>query len=113
MLHSWKAFGYIVVNYLGLNQSFMPLYEAYPQKKAERIINLIFEEGNFGHHSSKSHYSHIYLLRKLYSLYDNMLRMINLASLFPTDAIRNVKNPWNSFERIYQDFIKNRYYHTI
>ena len=67
MLHSWKVFGYIAVNYLGLNQECMPLYEEYPKCKAEKIIDLIFADGNFGHYSIKRHYSNVYIIQKIYS----------------------------------------------
>jgi hypothetical protein len=57
LLDKWCAFASLAVNYLGMPKDAMPFYSS-SQKwriKADRIITLILESGNFGHAYDKSY----------------------------------------------------------
>ena len=51
LMPQWKAFAFLAVNTLGMPGDAMPLYSPEKKwcKKAESILKLIFESGNFGH----------------------------------------------------------------
>lgn len=49
LITPWHIFATIVVNYLGLPLTEMPLYKTGFEKKAFRFISLILKDGNFGH----------------------------------------------------------------
>lgn len=57
LIPQWKAFASLAVNTLGMPMEAMPLYsdDKKWEKKAERILTLIFETGNFGHGRDMSH----------------------------------------------------------
>lgn len=57
IMSEWKAFATLAVNYLGLNAKVMPLYsnEKRWDKKAERILDIMFETGNMGHNIDYSY----------------------------------------------------------
>lgn len=48
MLDTWQLFGYMAVNTLGLPEDEMPFYSAAPASRAQQVLELIFERGNFG-----------------------------------------------------------------
>lgn len=50
----WQIFGYIAVNYLGLPVEECLFYSDRFKKEADLLLSLIWEEGNFGHHSEDS-----------------------------------------------------------
>lgn len=68
ILSEWKAFASLSVLILGMQGEKMPLYNSNKQdeRKVMRILDLIFETGNFGH-SRDSIYSHdkSFIKRKL------------------------------------------------
>lgn len=44
----WNLFASIAIEYLGFPPEEMPLYQPCSKKEAERVLECIFEEGNFG-----------------------------------------------------------------
>lgn len=70
----WQIFGYIAVNHLGLLKEECPLYTDKYRKEAGVLLELIWEDGNFGHYSEDAARPrpHIYLLRK----FDTLCRLL-------------------------------------
>lgn len=106
LLRPWLGFGNIVVKDLGLPLEMMPLFVNWDQHKTSKILDRIFEEGNFGMFSTQKHYSSHYWMRKWYSFTDQLSRQYQLLSLFPGNALMNMKNPFNSIEQIWWDYKK-------
>lgn len=106
LLRPWQGFGNIVVENLGLHVEMMPLYVKWEHTKTSKMLNRIFEEGNFGMYSSQKHYSSNYWFRKWYSFTDQLSRQYQLLSLFPVNALMSMKNPFNSIEQIWWDYKK-------
>lgn len=48
MMDAWRVFACLTVHYLGLSPDKMPFYDEREQRKAERAITIILQEGNFG-----------------------------------------------------------------
>lgn len=67
----WQIFGYIAVNHLGLPKEECLLYTDKYKKEAGVLLELIWNDGNFGHYSEDAvrPRPHIYLLRKFDTLY--------------------------------------------
>lgn len=57
IISEWKAFAALAVNFLGLAAKVMPLYsnEKCWDRKAERILDIMFETGNMGHNKDYSY----------------------------------------------------------
>ena len=108
LLKPWQGFGNIVVDYIGLPKSMMPLYEPWEQHKVDQMLDHIFDEGNFGQYSTKKHYSSRYLVRKWYSLVDQLSRQRELYGIFPKNALMSIKNPLDSIEQVVWDMKKGK-----
>lgn len=108
LLRPWQGFGNIVVDYIGLPKSMMPFYKCWEQQKVDKILNHIFDEGNFGHYSTKNHYSSRYLIRKWYSIVNQFSRQRELYGLFPKNALMSIKNPFNSIEQVVWEYKKGK-----
>lgn len=100
-LHSWKVFGYIAVNFLGLPEVKMPCYDSTCKAKADKVMAIVMRNGNFGNFAGKRKRPSNYVGSKLYSLTDNIYHTMEIFPIFPTDAIRNLKNPIDAAYRIY------------
>lgn len=92
MMTEWKSFAALAVDYLGMPEDLMPMYDRAPRwsGKARGILKYIFETGNFGHNRDNSYFHRYpFLIRKFISLSrhtrDIVLRHL---VLFPLDSIR-------------------------
>lgn len=86
----WKSFASLAVNYLGMPIDSMPLYS--PSKKwkgkASRILNIIFNTGNFGHNRDNTYYSKYSLfIRKTISLNEHVCDFLKQLTIFPVNSI--------------------------
>lgn len=91
LLSEWRAFGALAVNILGMPSEAMPLYlpAAKWGRKANRIVSLIIETGNFGHNRDMSYYSkYPYVIKKAISLWRHSWDSIRQFFIFPLDSIR-------------------------
>ena len=48
LMDAWKAFGCLAVRHLGLSSERMLFYDERDSERADRILSIIFNEGNFG-----------------------------------------------------------------
>lgn len=74
VLKGWIMFGYIAVNYLGLSIDECPLYSGKYKKEASLLMDLIWEDGNFGFFSDDftRKRPEVVLVRKM----DTLLRIL-------------------------------------
>lgn len=88
LLKVWKMFSYIAVNTLGLPEEECPLYDGTCSVTAMKILGYIFEEGNFGRHSSRitSPRPKGYVAGKLYSFRNTGSRYVRLSRIVPDFA---------------------------
>lgn len=91
LMSEWKAFSALSVDYLGMPLKFMPLYSPSKKwsRKADRVIALILETGNFGHNRDNSYYKEYpYLVYKAISLWRNTWDSMRHFMIFPLDATK-------------------------
>ena len=87
LLHPWRVFGTLLVEYLGLPQEDFPLYLP-DEKKAEKVMSLIERDGNFGEtRGMKKPKSGSYTWRKIKRFVFNSSRYPSVIRLFPRDTI--------------------------
>ena len=91
IMPKWKAFAALAVEYLGMDPHIMPFYSAEEKwkKKADNILLLILETGNFGHVRDMSYKDKVGLAERLYiSLKRHTSDGYMRARVFPIDAVR-------------------------
>lgn len=89
VVSEWKAFGCLMVDYLGLPEDAMPYYNKAYKKKAERLLSYIIESGNFGHNRDYSHLTIKHpFKRKILIAWFHLRECFKLAQIFPIDAPR-------------------------
>lgn len=91
LMSEWKAFGAFAVEYLGMETTAMPMYDAAPKwkRKAKRIKDFIMMSGNFGHNRDQSYYQkYPYLVRKCISFGRRVGDLFRHARIFPLDSLR-------------------------
>ena len=49
LMKPWKVFGFIASNALGLPKDEMPFYDGSMKRTADKVIDMVMKEGNFGH----------------------------------------------------------------
>lgn len=91
LMKEWKVFGYIAVNTLGLPEEDMPFYDLKYEKTAEKVLELIMLEGNFGQENLKGHNRPKgYVTGKLYSFRKRLGRNLRVLRIFPLEAMRHI-----------------------
>lgn len=91
LLPKWKAFAALAVDTLGMPAEAMPLYSTNRRwkKKAERILSLIMESGNFGHGRDTSYKKkHPKLIEYIISFWVFTRYGFKQFLVFPIDAIK-------------------------
>ena len=93
LMSEWKAFGALAIEYLGFPKDSMPLLNvdvdlnANLKKKADRIMELVLECGNFGHNKDLSYrVKYKGFTYKLVSLWRRLCDFRRFATIFPLDA---------------------------
>lgn len=90
LMPKWKAFAALAVEYLGMDSQTMPFYSAETKwkKKADRLLGLIMETGNFGFARDKSYkQKHPLFIRYVISFYRHTSDMYRKAMMFPKDSV--------------------------
>ena len=90
LLSEWKAFSAYAVDYLGMPQEKLPLYDASSKwsRKAHRINAYILRVGNFGHNRDVSYYEkYPFLIRKAISFGRKTSDAIRYFLIFPFDSV--------------------------
>ena len=91
LVKEWQVFGYIAVNTLGLPADEMPFYEPKYKKTAEKVLELIMLEGNFGMENRKDYKRPKgYVAGKWYSFKRRFGRNLRVLSIFPMESLRHI-----------------------
>lgn len=91
LMSEWRAFAALAVNILGMPVEAIPLYDSSSRwkNKADKILLMILETGNFGHNRDESFYQkHSFLVYKAISLWRNTKDSFSHMMIFPMDALR-------------------------
>ena len=87
LMKEWQAFAALAVDYLGMPKEAMPLYDSRFKAKGERILEFVFETGNFGHNRERKR-SKTYLGRKVASLFRKLKDFYHHIRIFPVDSVK-------------------------
>lgn len=89
LMRAWKVLSCVAVGYLGLPEDECPLYDASYAGKAAKVLDVIWMDGNFGHHSEsrktprpKGHFA-----GKFHSFKQNTSRIIRILSISTVDVV--------------------------
>lgn len=91
IMSEWKAFAALSVNYLGTPKEAFPYYSTSRKwsHKADKIMDFIFETGNFGHNRDLSYMQEEpFVIRKLISLWRHTADGIKYLFIFPLDSLK-------------------------
>ena len=86
----WKAFAALAVEYLGMPAEAMPLYSPshYWKRKANRIVKIVLETGNFGQNRDLSYQNKSFVTRKTITLWRLTWDSFRQLAIFPIDPIK-------------------------
>ena len=92
LTRAWQILASVVVRYLALPAEECPLYSGKYDNKALGVLNVIWREGNFGHHSenSKGKRPQNYFASKFYSFRIVTVRLFQIFTI----SSRDVLNSW-------------------
>lgn len=91
LMKEWQVFGYIAVNTLSLPADEMPFYEPKYKKIADKVLELIMLEGNFGKENMKGYNRPKgYVAGKWYSFKKRFGRNLRVLSIFPMESLRHI-----------------------
>ncbi len=91
VMSEWKSFAALAVNYLGMPVEAMPFCsaEARWNRKAEKVLEFIFETGSFGYNRDRSYLNkYPFLVYKAISFWHHCCDIWRYFLIFPLDAIR-------------------------
>ena len=95
IMKEWKAFGCFLVNYLGVQEEIMPLYDKKYLNKAYRIRLYVLKMGNFGHNKDISYQSrNIPVVRKMKTFFRQASESFILFGIFPRNSTLSLYNYW-------------------
>ena len=92
LMQPWQAFGYLMVDTLGLPEAEMPFYDARCRRTAQKLHRRIMETGNFKRKRDlKAPSKNRRLLHKMHSLVCVIDDFFYRARVFPAAAFREMK----------------------
>lgn len=89
LMEEWKGFASLAVEYLGMPKERMPFYSNKKKycKKAQRIVRLILEAGNFGQNKDLSYHAKLPKgVRPIETFFRRFSEFARLATIFPGNA---------------------------
>jgi hypothetical protein len=91
ILTEWKSFAFLAVNQLGMPEASMPLYskESKWARKAMKVMEIVIEDGNFGHNKVLvDNRRSSWLVRKISAFKHYTKDFTRQFPIFPLDSIR-------------------------
>ena len=91
VMSEWHVFAALAVDMLGMPTEAMPLYDgsARWKRKSRKVLEFIWEVGNFGNNRDRSYYrTKPYLARKMVSFGWRLKDLIRHFLVFPLDSVR-------------------------
>lgn len=87
LMEPWQAFGWLMVENLGLPEEEMPFYNSSSRSTAQKLYIRIMAEGNFRRRSRfKQRTPHTRLAKKAHSFIGVFVDFFQLASIFPLQS---------------------------
>lgn len=91
LMQPWQAFGYLMVEQLGLPESEMPFYDASCRRTAQRLYRNVMEVGNFSRNSKfKLRSPKNKLLRKIHAFLGIFVDFFYRVRFIPSVAFREM-----------------------
>lgn len=91
LMKPWQAFGYLMVEQLGLPEAELPFYDSGCRRTAQRLYRNVMEVGNFGRYSRfKQWRPKNKLLHKLHAFIGVFVDFVYRARVFPSAAFREM-----------------------
>lgn len=91
LMNPWQAFGYLMVEQLGLPETEMPFYDTQCRRAARRLYRNVMETGNFSRNSRfKQYRPKNKLLRKIHSFLGIFIDFFYRVRVFPSVAFREM-----------------------
>ena len=91
LLKPWQAFGYLMVEQLGLPEAEMPFYDTQCRRTAQRLYHKVMEVGNFKRHSRfKQRRPKSKLMRWMHSFFGIFVDFFYRVRVFPSVAFREM-----------------------
>lgn len=89
LMSEWKTFGAYAVEYLGMDAETVPFLDANTnqKRKTRRVNKFILSVGNMGHNRSEEGQK-LYLTRKICSLGQRIVDLVDHAMIFPIDTLK-------------------------
>lgn len=89
LMSEWKTFGAYAVEYLGMDAETVPFLDANTnqKRKTRRVNKFILSVGNMGHNRSEEGQK-LYLTRKICSLGQRIVDLVDHAIIFPIDTLK-------------------------
>jgi hypothetical protein len=90
LLIEWKTFASLAVEYLGMPEKAMPLYDSNKRwkNKATIALSIVLKSGNMGHNKDVSYTEkYPYVISKLISFWNHIAESAKLFPLFPLNTI--------------------------
>ena len=92
LMQPWHAFGYLIVDRLGLPAIEMPFYDSAYRRKAAKIYRYIMKEGNFKRvNSFKNKNPRRRVWRKIHSFICIFIDFFHRVGVFPVVAFRELR----------------------
>ncbi len=91
IMTEWKVFAALAVDYLGMPDKYIPLYDGSTRwkKKADRLLAFVLETGNFGHNRDMSYKNEDSAVsRKWKTFYQITSDTVKQFAIFPMDSIK-------------------------
>ena len=100
LMKPWQAFGYLMVEQLGLPEAEMPFYDASCLRTAQRLYCNVMEVGNFGRNSRfKQRRPKRKWLRKLHSFLGIFADFFYRVRVFPSVAFKELGDSLRQLRR--------------
>lgn len=91
LMKPWQAFGYLMVEHLGLPMAETPFYDASCRRTAQRLYRNVMEVGNFSRNNTFKHRRpKNKVMRKIHSFFGIFVDFFYRARVFPAAAFKEM-----------------------
>ena len=110
LMQPWQAFGWLMVEHLGLPEAEMPFYNPSSRRTAQKLYRRIMAEGNFQRPNRYKHSKprRAGLGRKLHTFLGIFVEFFQLVSLFPSQSFRKMRAAFK--QAFSKNFQKNEFF---
>lgn len=89
LMTEWKAFAVIAVEYLGMPEEAMPMYDGRFKAKGEKVLGYVMKSGNFGHNKDNSYRGRYSVgMVNIITFFRRIKDFMKLSLIFPQNSPR-------------------------